>query len=189
MRSPRPHPFLAATGLILLTVGVGACGSAATDGSGSATNVPTSDVPTSDVGTSDVPTSDAPATTVAGNGAVPAALGRVAWHVEGNITVGGIVSAPAGSTAAITFGTDGTVTVDTGCNSGSGTVTYSHDDQLQVSDLAVTERACVDEAPASLERTILAVLAEPLVWVVEGDHLTVYPMTVTDTGLRLVAGN
>jgi len=104
------------------------------------------------------------------------------WIPERFITVGPLDSIPAGSGASLRFDDASTIAVNTGCNSGTGTVTFADDGTFTVTDLVMTEIACDD---ISLEVRILAQLEHPLQWGIDGDTLTIYPIDVTDTGIIL----
>jgi heat shock protein HslJ len=86
--------------------------------------------------------------------------------------------------ARIVFGSNGTVMVDTGCNSGSGTYEVSGD-ELTFAGVAVTERFC-DGDTGRLEKAVLGVVhgPQPVTWEITVDRLVLRGENV---GLELVA--
>ena len=112
------------------------------------------------------------------------------WVVDGMITIAGIQPVPKGSTAALRFTDDGdgtgtgTVEVDTGCNTGSATVSFTTANELTVGPVALTKMACTDELNA-VEASLVGQLENPLSWGVDGDTLTLVPTNVSDSGLQL----
>ncbi|MEM7153745.1 MAG: META domain-containing protein [Myxococcota bacterium] len=88
--------------------------------------------------------------------------------------------------ATIVFGDDGTVQVNTGCNSGSGTYSVSGN-ELTFVDVGVTEAGCVDELAQELERVVLGLVygAQPVTWEVTASRLT---LQGEQYGLGLVGG-
>ena len=106
------------------------------------------------------------------------------WRVESIIAGQAVSSVPDGPAASLVFGTDGRVTVDTGCNTGGGTYAIEGA-TIRVSAIALTKRAC--PAPlGDLEAAVVAVLqANPLAYVVEASALT---LSAGDRGLGLRAG-
>lgn len=126
------------------------------------------------------PTTTAPAP---GGDAVPADLLGVTWVFDGYFTVGGLQPLPvADSGAGLTFQDDGTVLVDTGCNQGSGTVTFTGD-TLQVGPIAVTEKACLDDDVMQIEQMLLGQLQEEQSWSTDGSQLNLYAARISDTGM------
>ena len=90
------------------------------------------------------------------------------------------------SPATLVFASDGTVAVNTGCNSGEGNYRVSGA-ELTFSNVAVTERGC--DSPASeLEAGVLAVLGgpQPVTWEITVDRLS---LRGTDAGLDLIASD
>jgi heat shock protein HslJ len=118
---------------------------------------------------------------------VPADLLGHPWVLESRITVGALQPFPAGRGAGITFTADGAVAVQTGCNSGTGQALFAADGSMTVGALTITSRGCADADVTAMEKGMLAVLAEPLRYSVHDGLLTVYPLTVTDTGLVFTA--
>jgi heat shock protein HslJ len=103
------------------------------------------------------------------------------WTVDTIITGDTASSVPNGATATITFAEDGSVSVQTGCNSGSGW--YEIDgEQLQFSGIQQTLIGC-DGAAAGLEEAVVAMLAPgTATYSVEADRLT---LMAGDHGLGL----
>jgi heat shock protein HslJ len=93
-------------------------------------------------------------------------------------TVDTIIEGDAASTAvwpepaSLVFGSNGALTIDTGCNSGSGTHRVEGS-TVTFSNVAVTERACEGET-ARLERVVLDVLQgpQPVTWEITVDRLS-----------------
>ncbi len=134
------------------------------------------------------PSSSTTSVTVAATvplGSIHGLLG-IRWIVDSRITVGGAIPIGASSTAGFTIANDGTMTVDTGCNTGSGAVSFPNATTFQVSDLVLTEKACADE-PGNVEAEMLTLLGTVLAWSTTNSQLTVYPLTITDVGLILHA--
>jgi heat shock protein HslJ len=105
------------------------------------------------------------------------------WTVDSIRARDAVSSIPAGAVATLVIAADGTVAVETGCNSGSGHVTATGD-QLRFSDLATTKRGCLDGA-GELERAVLGVLgAESIRWSIEADRLV---LDAGEVGLELRA--
>ena len=103
------------------------------------------------------------------------------WSAERFITVGPLDEVPAGSTAGFRFEDETTIVVDTGCNTGSGPVSFGPGGTFTVGPLTLTEVACEDD----VEEKMLTLFELDLVWSVNGDQLTIYPLSVTDLGLIL----
>jgi heat shock protein HslJ len=116
----------------------------------------------------------------------PAELVGTTWVVTGTVATQAVSSVPMDSTASITITDDGTVAVDTGCNTGSGEVEVG-DDTLTFGPIATTLRACVDEA-AGLEASVLAVLQGEVGYEISGDDLSLRSGEGADEiGLELTA--
>ena len=116
----------------------------------------------------------------------PAELVGTTWVVIGTVANQGVSSVPTDATASITIADDGTVAVDTGCNSGSGDVEVG-DDTLTFGPIATTLRACVDEV-AELEAGVLAVLQGEVGYEISGDTLSLRSGEGPDEiGLELTA--
>jgi heat shock protein HslJ len=103
------------------------------------------------------------------------------WTVISIISGDAVSTVPDGATATFEFADDGTVSVNTGCNTGSGR--YELDGTtLRFVDVAVTEMACGGPG-GQLESFVLSILgADGLEITIEAGSLTM--MTGTD-GLGL----
>ncbi len=78
------------------------------------------------------------------------------WVVEGLVSGDVVSSMPAGVDASLVFEADGNLSLDAGCNVGSGPYAVA-DGVLQIGPLLLTRRGCqADEA--SVESSVLAVL-------------------------------
>ena len=78
---------------------------------------------------------------------------------------------PAGGRAPSLVLEDGTVTVDTGCNRGTGSYELG-DGEITFGPLATTRAACVDPAAAETERIVLTTLTGTATYDIEADVLT-----------------
>jgi heat shock protein HslJ len=103
------------------------------------------------------------------------------WTVESIIVGDAVASVPAGAIATLTFADDGTLSAETGCNSGGGR--YEIDgDELRLSDLVQTDIGCIGAA-AELESAVVAVLTAGSVrYSIDADALT---LMAGDRGLIL----
>lgn len=118
----------------------------------------------------------------------PAALVGTTWTVTGTVANEAVSSVPIDSTASITIADDGTVAVDTGCNTGSGSVEVG-DDTLTFGPIATTLRACADEAVNQLEAAVLAVLQGEVSYTIDGSNLSLRSGEGAEqVGLELTAG-
>jgi heat shock protein HslJ len=118
----------------------------------------------------------------------PAALVGTIWTVTGTVANEGVSSVPADATASMTIADDGTVAVETGCNTGSGSVEVG-DDTLTFGPIATTLRACADEAVNQLEAAVLAVLQGEVSYTIDGSNLSLRSGEGADAiGLELTAG-
>ena len=184
-RSALAGPALIALVFVLLT---SACGFSS-DGAGativrSDDSVSTSiDHPDATTTTADIP-DDVP-----DDATTPAALVATSWLLDSHLTVGGLQAYPAGTRAGVSFTVDGRIELDTDCNSGSAPVTFDRDEDgtMLVGPLTMTERACLDEVDAALERSLVSILAEPLTWSAHDGVLVLTPQHISDTGLLFVA--
>jgi heat shock protein HslJ len=88
------------------------------------------------------------------------------------------------SPATLVFGSDGTVEVNTGCNSGTGTYSVA-DGELTFADVAVTERGC-DGVTGELESSVLGLVLgpQPVTFEITVDRLS---LRGKEGGLDLVA--
>ena len=100
------------------------------------------------------------------------------WTLDSTLT-GLSATAPPPGAGPSTLEFDGTtVSVDTGCNTGSGGYTVAGD-QLTFGPIALTRMACPEPA-ASLETAVVGVLQGTTTFSVDGTTLTI---TAGDTGL------
>lgn len=103
------------------------------------------------------------------------------WTVASIISGDAVSTVPAGATATFTFADDGTVAVETGCNTGSGRFEVDGS-RLRFVDVAVTEMAC-DGPAGALESVVLPILgAQQLELTIEAGNLT---LLAGDDGLGL----
>jgi heat shock protein HslJ len=117
----------------------------------------------------------------------PSELVDTTWQVTGTVANQGVSSVPADTTASIVIAPDGTVSVDTGCNTGSGSVEVT-DETLTFGPIAITLRACADEAVNQLEQSMLAVLQGEVSYTIEGNNLSLRSGEGADEiGLELTA--
>jgi heat shock protein HslJ len=116
----------------------------------------------------------------------PSALLDTTWKVTGTVANEAVSSVPADSTASITIAPDGTVAVDSGCNTGSGSVEVT-DTTLVFGPIATTKRACVDELNA-LEASVLTVLQGEVTYEIDGANMSLRSGEGADQiGLELTA--
>jgi heat shock protein HslJ len=90
------------------------------------------------------------------------------WEVTGIVAEEAVSSVPADATATFTIA-DGTIDVDTGCNTGSGTVEVSLT-SLTFGPIATTKMACADDVMA-LETSVLSTLSGTVDYAIHGDTL------------------
>ena len=112
-------------------------------------------------------------------------LAERTWTVDTIIEGGAAMTAQWPEPASLVFGQGGTLAIDTGCNSGSGTYAVSGD-RVTFSVVSVTERACSGDT-ARLERAVLGVLTgpQPVTWEITVDRLA---LRGQDVGLELATG-
>jgi heat shock protein HslJ len=91
------------------------------------------------------------------------------WVVDGLIVNRAVSSMPAGVTATLELA-DGTVSVHSGCNSGSGSAEIG-DTAITFGPIATTKMACGDAAMA-VETHVLRVLSGDVAWSIEAGSLT-----------------
>ena len=91
------------------------------------------------------------------------------WVVDGLISGGTASSIPAGAVAAITI-TNDQVSVETGCNTGGGTVSMANG-SITFKDLSYTKKAC-PPVIAALETAVVAVLRETATYSIQADTMT-----------------
>jgi heat shock protein HslJ len=103
------------------------------------------------------------------------------WTVDTIITGDAASSVPDGVNATITFAEDGSMHVQTGCNSGAGQYTVDGD-RLELSGIQQTLIGC-DGAAAAVEEAVIEVLAPGAVtYALDADSLT---LMAGDHGLVL----
>ena len=116
----------------------------------------------------------------------PAALVGTTWTVTGTVANEAVSSVPMDSTASITIADDGTVAVNTGCNTGSGSVEVG-DDTLTFGPIAITKMACPPEQTA-LETSVLAVVQGEVAYEIDGSNMSLRSGDGADeVGLELSA--
>jgi heat shock protein HslJ len=105
-----------------------------------------------------------------------------AWEVTSLINADAVSSVPEGASILLE---DGTASVQTGCNSGSGTYEVSEDGtSVTFGPIAITKMACMDEQVTELEAAVLAVLDGTATVEIEAGSLT---LTNGDAGLGFTA--
>jgi heat shock protein HslJ len=92
------------------------------------------------------------------------------WTLTGTVATEAISSLPADAEATLTI-TDGQAAIQTGCNSGSGTVEVT-DTTMTFGPIATTKMACPDELTA-LENSVLAVFDGEVTYEIAGDKLSI----------------
>jgi heat shock protein HslJ len=102
----------------------------------------------------------------------PASLTGAAWRVQSvNNGRGGVASVFADTRLSATFGDDGTVTGETGCNTYRGPYTLDGA-TIAFGPLITTRRACLSEQAAAQEQAFTAALAASARYELAGDRLT-----------------
>ena len=116
----------------------------------------------------------------------PAALVGTTWTVTGTVANEAVSGVPMDSTASITIADDGTAAVDTGCNTGSGSVEVG-DDTLTFGPIAITKMACPPEQ-TTLETSVLSVLQGEVTYEIDGSNMSLRSGDGADeVGLELTA--
>jgi len=116
----------------------------------------------------------------------PAALVGTTWTITGTGTTEAISSVPTDSAASITIADDGSIAVNTGCNTGAGSVEVT-DTSLKFGPIDSTLIGCEPEL-ADLEASVLAVLQGEVTYEIEGDTLSLRSGEGADAiGLDLTA--
>jgi heat shock protein HslJ len=106
------------------------------------------------------------------SGQPPASLTGNQWRVQGiNNGMGGITSVLADTQLTMTFGTDGRVSGNTGCNMFSGTYTVTGSG-LTFGPLISTRRACLSDAANRQESMFLTALEKVAGYTLVGEMLT-----------------
>jgi heat shock protein HslJ len=100
-------------------------------------------------------------------------LSKTSWDVTGyNNGKQAVVSPITGTNLTITFGDDGTISGNSGCNTYSGQYTLSGQ-SITISPLASTMRACIEpEGVAEQETAFLASLQQATVWNLQGNQMS-----------------
>ena len=147
-----------------LVVGAAACADDDDDGSDASVNITAPTVPPTTASSS-----------------VP--LVGTTWEMTAIVTSSGSEPVPDGVNASLMFADDGTVAVDTGCNTGSASVAIDGN-QLQIGPIALTKKACEGDA-TRVETAVVALAMGPLDYHVEGDQLI---LTTGANSLVLTAG-
>jgi heat shock protein HslJ len=99
------------------------------------------------------------------------ALEGVTWQLDSLVSDDAVSSVPAGVESTLVFGDDGTVGVDTGCNSGSGTVEVG-DGTLTFGPLATTLRFCEGDA-GDVEAVVTSTLQGEVDYAIDSDVLSI----------------
>jgi heat shock protein HslJ len=92
------------------------------------------------------------------------------WVLTGTVATEAISSLPADAEASLTI-TDGQAAIQTGCNSGSGTVEIT-DTTMTFGPIAITKMACPEEL-TTLENSVLAVFDGEVTYEITGDKLSI----------------
>ncbi|HYN74839.1 MAG TPA: META domain-containing protein [Candidatus Limnocylindria bacterium] len=106
--------------------------------------------------------------------AVPdASLVMTEWTLDTIIDGDAATSVPAGVPATLAFGSGlPKAFVETGCNNGSGSV-ETGENTLTFGPIALTKKACADDAAAAVESAVLSVLQGEVAYVIDGKALTI----------------
>ena len=94
------------------------------------------------------------------------------WNVEGLITGDAVSSLPAGGRVPSLVMEDGSITLDTGCNRGTGGYELG-DGEITFGPIATTRAACKDPLAAQAEQVVLATLTGTATYEIEADVLTI----------------
>jgi heat shock protein HslJ len=108
-----------------------------------------------------------------------APLVDTSWQLDGLRSGDTVSSVPAGLTPVLTIGAGGAVSLNTGCNSGRGTVTVTGE-TITFGPVMTTKMACADDAGRQTEAAVLAVLDGDVTWSITEKTLT---LTKGDQGL------
>lgn len=99
-------------------------------------------------------------------------LAGTSWQATGiNNGAEAVVSQGGTENVTATFGTDGTITGSGGCNTYNGTFTTSGADQITITDVASTMKACPEPA-MQIEQQYFAALGNAATYQIEGSTLT-----------------
>jgi heat shock protein HslJ len=105
------------------------------------------------------------------------------WTLDTIIEGDAASSVPEGVTATLTISDDGTVALNTGCNSGGGTAEIG-DATITFGQIATTLRACLPEVMAVEEAVVAVVQEGEVAYEIEAGRLT---LTAGDRGLGFTA--
>jgi heat shock protein HslJ len=97
-------------------------------------------------------------------------LAGTSWNVQSYNSQGNQASVISGSKPTLAFGTDGTVSGDTGCNNFSGSYTASGS-TITFGPMASTLRACTDPNVTAQEQAYLAALGNSTTYQLSADQL------------------
>lgn len=100
-------------------------------------------------------------------------LSKTSWNVTGyNNGQQAVVSPITGTNLTMTFGDDGTISGNSGCNTFTGQYNLSGQN-ITISALASTLRACIEpEGVAEQETAFLTALGQAVEWFIQGDQLS-----------------
>jgi len=117
----------------------------------------------------------------------PAELEGTTWVLTGTLENEGISSIPIDAEGAATLTiTDGTAEIETGCNTGSGSVQVT-DTTMSFGPIALTRMACAPDL-MNLETSVVLVLDGEVTYEVDGDTLSVRKdATGGEIGLQFTA--
>lgn len=112
-------------------------------------------------------------------------LAKTSWEITGyNNGNQAVVSPLLDSTLTLTFGDDGTISGNAGCNSFSGQYSLSSS-TLSISPLAVTARECIEpDGIMQQEQAFLQALQSANTWQLMGDQLS---LRTADDALAIIA--
>ena len=117
----------------------------------------------------------------------PAGLVGTTWVLSGTVANEAVTVSAVDAEASMTIADDGTVAIETGCNTGSGSVEVG-DDTLTFGPIATTRMAC-DEERTRLETSVLSVLQGEVTYEISGDTLSLRSGDAADEiGLEFTAG-
>jgi heat shock protein HslJ len=111
-----------------------------------------------------------------------AALEGPTWIVDTLLTAEVASSMPAGANATMVFDS-ATVSIDTGCNTGTGSYTRSGD-RITFGPISLTRKACAEPGLMEVEQTMVAALAGEATYDIEADRLTIRHSTGHGIQLR-----
>ena len=115
-------------------------------------------------------TTSAPAS-AALTGALPE-IEAIEWRAD-SVTVGTDTEPAPSNGAGFVIDTNGNISLNTGCNTASGTVTASAPHVMTIGPLAMTRKACVDQKSQDFENLLLTLFSGDVAWNGNGATLTV----------------